>query len=68
MGECITAHVRSEKNPADMCTKVIPAGMKRRHLVGMLLLTFVIDCCVITLLMEDVCGSLGVSLLPVEGN
>jgi hypothetical protein len=37
MGECIMAHVRSENNPADICTKVIPAGMKRRHLVGMLL-------------------------------
>jgi hypothetical protein len=37
MGECIMAHVRSENNPADICTKVIPVGMKRRHLVGMLL-------------------------------
>jgi hypothetical protein len=37
MVECIMAHVYSENNPADMCTKVIPAGMKRRHLVGMLL-------------------------------
>jgi hypothetical protein len=37
MGECIMAHVRSENYPADICTKVIPAGMKRRHLVGMLL-------------------------------
>jgi hypothetical protein len=37
MGECIMAHVRSENNPADICTNVIPAGMKRRHLVGMLL-------------------------------
>jgi hypothetical protein len=37
MGECIMAHVRSDNNPADICTKVIPAGMKRRHLVDMLL-------------------------------
>jgi hypothetical protein len=37
MDKCIMAHVRSKKNPADICTKVIPAGMKRRHLVGMLL-------------------------------
>jgi hypothetical protein len=36
MGDCIMAHVRSENNPAGMCTKVIPAGMKRRHIVGML--------------------------------
>jgi hypothetical protein len=34
-------------------------GMKRRHLVGMLFLTFAIDCCMITLLAEEVCGSLG---------
>jgi hypothetical protein len=54
------AHVRSEKNPAEMCTKVIPVGMKRHHLVGML--------SVISLLAEQVCGSLVVSLLPVEGN
>jgi hypothetical protein len=37
MGECIIAHVCSENNPADICTKVIPAGMKCRRLVGMLL-------------------------------
>jgi hypothetical protein len=37
MGECIMTHVRSENNPADICTKVVYAGMKRRHLVGMLL-------------------------------
>jgi hypothetical protein len=36
MGECIMAHVRFENNPADICTKVISAGMKRRHLAGML--------------------------------
>jgi hypothetical protein len=37
MGKCIMTHVRSENNPGDMCTKVIPAGMKRCHLDGMLL-------------------------------
>ena len=34
MGEIITAHVRSEENPADLCTKTIPGGSKRRYLVS----------------------------------
>ena len=34
MGESMMAHVRSENNPADICTKVIPGGMKRDTLVG----------------------------------
>jgi hypothetical protein len=29
MGEAMTSHVRSEDNPADICTKLIPGGMKR---------------------------------------
>ena len=37
MGECLTAHIRSEDNPADLCTKVIPAGAKRDRLVDMVL-------------------------------
>jgi hypothetical protein len=36
-GEFIMAHVHSENHPADMCTKVVPSGKKRYHLIGMLL-------------------------------
>ena len=37
MGECLTAHVLTDQNPADLCTKVIPGGRKRDHLVSMVL-------------------------------
>jgi hypothetical protein len=37
MGESLTGHVRSEENPADICTKVIPGGMKRESLTRMIL-------------------------------
>ena len=37
MGECVTAHVRSEANPADICTKVVPGGAKRDTLLSMVL-------------------------------
>jgi hypothetical protein len=37
MDECIMAHVRSENNPADVCTKVAPAGQKHHHLTGLLI-------------------------------
>jgi hypothetical protein len=37
MVECIMAYVSSENSPADICTKAIPVGMKRRHLVGILI-------------------------------
>ena len=37
MGECITAHVKSENNVANIATKIIPGGRLRDHLVGMLL-------------------------------
>jgi len=37
MGEIVTAHVRSEENVADLCTKVIPGGMKRQYLVTQVL-------------------------------
>ena len=37
MGECLTSHIRSEENPADICTKIIPGGMKRRHLTELIL-------------------------------
>ena len=37
MGEILTAHVRSEENIADICTKVIPGGAKRQYLVSQVL-------------------------------
>jgi hypothetical protein len=37
MGECLTAHIRTEDNPADLCTKVIPGGQLRDRLVNMVL-------------------------------
>jgi hypothetical protein len=33
MGECLTGHVPTKKNPADLCTKVIPGGAQRDYLV-----------------------------------
>ena len=36
MGESLTGHIPSDENPADLATKIIPAGTKRRHLVGKL--------------------------------
>lgn len=35
MGESLTGHVRSENNPADIATKVMPGGKKRDHCVGL---------------------------------
>jgi hypothetical protein len=37
MGESLTGHVRSEENPADICTKVIAGGMKRETLTRLIL-------------------------------
>ncbi|KAI2504635.1 Reverse transcriptase (RNA-dependent DNA polymerase) [Fragilaria crotonensis] len=37
MGECLTGHVSTHDNPADLCTKIIPGGQKRDHLVGLIL-------------------------------
>jgi hypothetical protein len=37
MGEVMTAHVRSEDNPADICTKIIPGGIKRDRIVDRIL-------------------------------
>jgi hypothetical protein len=37
MGEAMTAHTRSEDNPADVCTKLIPGGMKRDRIVDRIL-------------------------------
>jgi hypothetical protein len=37
MGEPIIGHVPSVDNPADICTKVVPGGQKRNHLIHLLL-------------------------------
>ena len=37
MGEILTTHVPTLENPADLCTKVVPGGRKRDHLVAMIL-------------------------------
>jgi hypothetical protein len=37
MRESIIEHVPSVNNPADMCTKVVPGGQKRNHLIHFLL-------------------------------
>jgi hypothetical protein len=37
MGELIIGHVPSVDNPADICTKVVPGGKKRNHLIHLLL-------------------------------
>jgi hypothetical protein len=37
MGESIIGNVPSVDNPADICTKVVPGGHKRNHLIFLLL-------------------------------
>jgi hypothetical protein len=37
MGECVTGHMSMHDNPADLCTKIMSAGMKHDHLVGLIL-------------------------------
>jgi hypothetical protein len=37
MGEAMTAHVRSEDNPADICTKLMAGGEKRNRIVSNIL-------------------------------
>lgn len=37
MGESVMCHIRTEDNPADICTKVVPGGMKRTRIVGNIL-------------------------------
>jgi len=37
MGECLTGHIASMDNPADICTKIIPGGQKRNHLFRLIL-------------------------------
>jgi hypothetical protein len=36
MGETLTAHIRSEENLADICTKFIPGGIKRDRICDMI--------------------------------
>ena len=40
MGECMTGHVSTHLNPADIGTKVLPGGQKRNNLIGMVLYDF----------------------------
>jgi hypothetical protein len=37
MGESIIGYVPSVENPADICTKIVPGGQKRNHLIHLLL-------------------------------
>jgi hypothetical protein len=37
MGESIIGHVPSVDNPSDICTKAVPGGKKRNHLIHLLL-------------------------------
>jgi hypothetical protein len=37
MGKSIIGHIASVNNPADICTKAVPGGQKRDHLIGLLL-------------------------------
>jgi hypothetical protein len=37
MRESIIGHVPSVENPADICTKGVPGGQKRNHLISLLL-------------------------------
>jgi hypothetical protein len=58
MGESIIGHVPSVDNPADSCTKVVPGGNKRNHLICLLLNDLCdLILCLIILLSEEVCES-----------
>jgi hypothetical protein len=37
MGECLTGHIDTNENPADICTKVLPGGRKRDYLLSKVL-------------------------------
>ena len=37
MKESLTGHVPSVDNPEEICTKVVPGGAKRKHLIGKVL-------------------------------
>ena len=39
-GEMITGHVPSEKNPADIATKIVPPGQKRNSLLRLVMYDF----------------------------
>jgi hypothetical protein len=43
MGECLTGHVSTHKNPADLCTKVVPGEMKRDFMISLILYDLVDD-------------------------
>jgi hypothetical protein len=32
-GECVTGHVPTKQNPANLCTKIVPGGAQRDYLV-----------------------------------
>ena len=35
MGELLTGHIKTDENPADILTKVVGGGIKRKNLVQM---------------------------------
>ena len=37
MGECLTEHMKTHENPADIATKVLSGGQKRDHLIRLIL-------------------------------
>jgi len=37
MNECLTAHISTHENPADIATKVLPGGYKRDYLISLVL-------------------------------
>ena len=43
MEECLTSHISTHENPADLATKILPGGTKHDHFVGMLLHDIVDD-------------------------
>ena len=37
MGECLTCHIPTHENVADLATKILPGGRKRNHLISLVL-------------------------------
>jgi hypothetical protein len=37
IGESLMGHILTHNNPTDICTKLIPGGMKHDHLIGLVL-------------------------------
>ena len=37
MGECLTGHIPTNNNPADIATKVLPGGQKHNELTSLVL-------------------------------